>query len=289
MPGKAPRFMPYHIRNGKRVYDVTNGSPVCAYIRKDAGWNRYNQVLHKYSGVLVLSGNGEFINSEGISYDLRRGCFFQRIPERPHTTLVLEGEEWTEICFNLPSALYRSLVSERILSSNDVLYPGIMEDLLAEADKLTFMESASLSIGAPELYAREIPILQRLTAAGRFQAMSGEEQRMEQAYRMLSSDFEKQIRCSEVALAIGMGYESFRKQFVKYYDIPPRRLRIEQRIEAAKAWLQFGLPVKQVADIFGYCDEFAFSRQFKAITGYTPKEYIRSRLSGWGDDREKGE
>jgi len=275
VPEKTPRFMPFHIRSGVRTYDVFTGSPVCCYILKDAGWNKYNQVFAQYSGVLVLSGRGEFINAEGVHYDLRRGCFFQRIPERPHTTLVFEGEEWTEICFNLPSALYRSLVSTHILSSNDVLYPGVIEEILAEADKLTFLESASLEIGAPELYAREIPILQRLTAAGRFQAMSEDEQRMEQAYRMLCSDLEKPLTGEEVARSIGMGYESFRKAFVRFYNISPGRLRIEQRIEATKAWLQLGLPVKQVAAMFGYCDEFSFSKQFKHIAGFPPRDLIR--------------
>ena len=265
--------MPFHIRNGVRTYDVNTRSPVCCFIHKDAGWDRHNQVFRQYSGVLVLSGNGEFVSTEGVHYDLHRGCFFQRIPDRPHTTLVFEGEEWTEICFNLPSSLYRSLVSTHILSSNDVLYPGVPDGIMAEAEKLTLLESASLEIGAPELFAREIPILQRLTEAGRIHAMNEEEQRMEQAYIMLCSDLEKELTGKTVAMAIGMGYENFRKLFVKYYNISPGRLRIEQRIEASKAWLQIGLPVKQVADMFGYCDEFAFSKQFKSIVGLSPRDF----------------
>ena len=271
----AARFMPFHIRNGKRTFDVHVSGPVCCYILKDPGWNRYSQVFRQYSGVYVLSGRGEFISAEGASYDLRAGCFFQRIPDRPHTTLVLEGEEWTEICFNLPATLYRSLVSAQILSSDDVLYPGIMDDLLTEADKLTFLESASMEIGAPELFAREIPILQRLTAAGRFHALSPEEQTMDQAYRMLCSNLENRVSVAEIARSVGLGYENFRKLFIKYYNISPGKLRIEQRIEAPKAWLRLGLPLKQVADMFGYCDEFAFSNQFKSTAGISPRAFLR--------------
>ena len=41
-----------------------------------------------------------------------------------------------------------------------------------------------------------------------------------------------------------------------------------------------GKPLREVSDAFGFCDQFYFSRKFKAHFGITPREYRRSWLGG---------
>ena len=56
----------------------------------------------------------------------------------------------------------------------------------------------------------------------------------------------------------------------------PGDYRIEKRVEFARQMLSSGMTQIEIADVLNYSDVYAFSRQFKQRTGFTPGEFLRS-------------
>ena len=70
---------------------------------------------------------------------------------------------------------------------------------------------------------------------------------------------------------------------VRYSDkeLEEFRTLIEEKIEKAKAILcsPKDKSITQIAYQLGYSDSSYFSKQFKRVTGFTPRQYERSRGS----------
>jgi AraC-like DNA-binding protein len=78
-----------------------------------------------------------------------------------------------------------------------------------------------------------------------------------------------------VAAATGVSYETFRKRFQREAGVSPARYRLAKRIEAAQRLLTYApqMTNRQLAEAFGFSDEFHFSRRFREVTGVTPTEF----------------
>lgn len=70
----------------------------------------------------------------------------------------------------------------------------------------------------------------------------------------------------------------FSNLFTQVMGMPPIPYFIRLRVEKAQELLWFTeQPVKQIAAIVGFADEFYFSRQFRKIVGRSPLQYRRNR------------
>lgn len=82
---------------------------------------------------------------------------------------------------------------------------------------------------------------------------------------------------ADLADAVGLSADYFTRLFRKTFSAPPRRWLMAERIRAAAALLaESNLTVTEVARRFGYKSVYLFSRQFKQITGRSPRAYRRS-------------
>ncbi len=77
----------------------------------------------------------------------------------------------------------------------------------------------------------------------------------------------------EVARAAGIDYDSFRLRFRKFTSLPPTQFLLRERIASARRYLLSGLNVQETAEKSGFSDPFYFSRQFKKLTGRSPRDY----------------
>jgi AraC-like DNA-binding protein len=84
----------------------------------------------------------------------------------------------------------------------------------------------------------------------------------------------------QVARAVGMSYENFRKRFAQLSGESPGQYQKRRRLERACAAIYQGEhTIKEIAHELGFCDVFHFSKAFKQVIGTTPSEY-RRRVSG---------
>lgn len=109
-----------------------------------------------------------------------------------------------------------------------------------------------------------------------------EETPLEKARRLLEQ-ISGPRELSDIALACGMSYSSFRKRFTEAYGVSPGQYRIQCRVREAKRALREGDSIQAVADRLFYPDLYTFSHQFKRVTGVSPGEYRRQHAKAWED------
>jgi AraC-like DNA-binding protein len=81
----------------------------------------------------------------------------------------------------------------------------------------------------------------------------------------------------EMAGRLSLSVGHFARVFEQYRGAKPGEFVISARIDAAKDLLRMSTsPIKELAQRLGYCDAFAFSRQFSARVGVSPSAYRHS-------------
>ncbi len=257
--------------------DEQNGVLSCGFLHKKT--DSFTSFLFEYYGaLLLLSGEGVHIDSEGKEHKLYPGCFLQRIPGKPHSTFINPDGNWVEffICFGRD--LYEALVKINILEgTQDVLYPGVNYALLdmfvnllqhlkhSPADQLSLVlaEAQKIIFIIYNMHQRNMSTDENLEI-------------VQQACIILQHDLDERQSIPELCKKLGVGYEKFRKLFKDIIGMSPAEYRIQSRMNAAKARLiESNHSVKHVALELGFTDTFTFSKQFKKSVGISPTEFKR--------------
>lgn len=259
--------------------DMNNGILSCGFLHKKANnSSEINIKFDYYGALLLLSGEGIQIDTEGREYRLYPGCFVQRIPGKPHSTYVKPDGKWLEffICFG--KDLYDSLLKMNVLDSDhDVLYPGINIAIFdVMINFLNSMKSASQE-NLPLLLAEAQRIIFTIYQMHLNTTMKDEgSEVVRQACQLFSANPEKRISAREVAAELGVGYEKFRKLFKSKMHISPGEYIIQERINKSKSLLiDTSKSINEVAFVMGFPDSYSFSKQFKKVTGIPPGEFKR--------------
>ena len=94
---------------------------------------------------------------------------------------------------------------------------------------------------------------------------------------LIHRDFAKPLRIEELAQKSGLSWSQFQRRVRSITGVTPRNLLTKARIEAAAQALQKSeQPIAAIAMQCGFYDQAAFSRQFRAATGLTPRDYRKA-------------
>lgn len=85
--------------------------------------------------------------------------------------------------------------------------------------------------------------------------------------------FQRPIRLSELTDLAGISVAQLERYCKRVFHLTPRQMIHKVRLEHAHRLLHTDLPITDVALQCGYTDHSAFSRQFKTLTGFTPRQY----------------
>jgi AraC-like DNA-binding protein len=98
--------------------------------------------------------------------------------------------------------------------------------------------------------------------------------RIENIAGFLQENHDRPLRVAELASMAGLSASHFASLFLKHTGYPPMDYLIRSRIEQACRLLdQTPLNIKEIAASVGYEDPYYFSRLFKKVTAYSPKNY----------------
>lgn len=256
--------------------DPTNGILACGYMPKTtAEQSQYNFTIDYYSGFLLLSGSGRYYTNDMKVIPIQAGDFVQRIPGVCHSTEVIPDGSWVEFFISFGYSTYNYLRSLNLLPSDTPVIPSFYDENILQQfslllHKLKTAEDKELPFLS--LKAQEI-VLSIVNQTPSASSDDPGKKIIEHACHLLSSDFRREISPEEVAAALHMSYENFRKQFRKYVGVPPLQYRIQQKMKHAKLMLLSGVSIKETAQLTGYSDAYSFTKQFTHYVGISPGRF----------------
>lgn len=102
-------------------------------------------------------------------------------------------------------------------------------------------------------------------------------QRLAAVDEYIRAHFNRRITLGELTRIAGISVAQLERYCKRVFHLTPRQMIQKVRLEHAHRLLNTEVPITEVALQCGYTDHSAFTRQFKALTGFTPRQYRQSR------------
>ena len=92
----------------------------------------------------------------------------------------------------------------------------------------------------------------------------------------MNSDIKQEKSIEEIAQMCFVSVNYFERLFKKYSGMTPVKYRLHQKIERSKSLLESRqLTIEQIAAELNFYDSSHFCRSFSAVTGMTPKNFLK--------------
>ena len=270
------RIFHQYLSAGGDLADTMMG---CGFMRKTGkACLEQNYQYPFYSGCVVLCGHGEYVDAtRGDRYPMAPGCLVQRMPGVRHHTIVQDDGEWLEFFFNGAAPIFQMLVKLRLVSARPVFFLGLQEDGIALCTQYMGKQRKAQNDAAQVLAFQEF--LCHLNALANH---TRTERVLLSVRRDLQENCQVGTQLKDVAARHGMSYAALRKLFYTHCGMSMTEFRIRHRMMIGKHLMAVQhYSVKEAAIELGYCDEYAFSKQFKQYEGASPKEFLRQ----WGEEK----
>lgn len=91
---------------------------------------------------------------------------------------------------------------------------------------------------------------------------------------------DRNLKAAELARMVGLSERHLHRKLQETLGITPHELLLRARIQAsAEALAKTSAPIIEIALQYGFCDQSAFTQQFRKRTGLTPKQFrLRHRI-----------
>lgn len=255
------------------VDDPSNSIVSCGFLhKKDWGLSQENILFSYYGGLYVISGSGLYVDAEtGKEYPVTPGCVVQRMPGKPHHSYINHGEDWLEFYFCAGARVFQTLVDLNLVTDEPVFFVGESMDVFRRLVDYHALFEKTDNARSPELLIEFQKLLCYLNSC----AVDSDTDRFAQTVgAVLEKNYRVGIPLENIAAACGMGYETLRKQFRRVFGCSLEQYRIQLRMNAAKSMmLDRDLSLKEIAAELGYCDTYAFCKQFKQQVGISPGKF----------------
>lgn len=100
-----------------------------------------------------------------------------------------------------------------------------------------------------------------------------------EAVRLAKENVHRVLGTSELARMVGLSERQLHRKIKAALGLSPYELLLRTRVQAAAEVLaRTSTPISEVALDHGFCDQSAFTQQFRKRTGMTPKEFRRRHV-----------
>ncbi|TWU31355.1 helix-turn-helix domain-containing protein [Novipirellula artificiosorum] len=254
---------------------------------------------HEFSEIVIITGGkGEHITGED-SYEIGTGDTFVIGPMRPHDYLNMDQLRLINVLFD---------ATELPMTFSDLqLLPGYHALFTLEPDwrkRHGFNSRLQLSppklvqaIGLIDQLDQELTdrrpgfgviatttLLQLVTFLARCYSQSRNPQsksllRIAEAISLIERHYADPLTLDELVEISGMSRRNFLRAFESTMGCPPIAYLIRLRVrQACKLLAQSEKSITEIAMLVGFSDSNYFSRQFKTLTGSSPRDYRNNHL-----------
>ena len=98
-------------------------------------------------------------------------------------------------------------------------------------------------------------------------------QRLAAVDEYIRAHFNRRVTLGELTRIAGISVAQLERYCKRVFHLTPRQMIQKVRLEHSHRLLHTDMPITEVALQCGYTDHSAFTRQFKALTGFTPRQY----------------
>lgn len=230
------------------------------------------------------------IEQGGLRFSYRKkkniaspGCINLVIPGEAHDGTAVSSEGWAYRMFYLDSALMEQAVYE--LSGKTGKLPffaaGVIQDnsmadfirnfhvrLEKEKEKMPIMEQESMLLAMLTGF-----ITRHATQKVGAKSLASNNRAVTITREFIEDNYMQNISLQELSRLCTLSPFHLLRTFKESVGVPPHIYLKQVRIKRAKAFLAQGFSLSYAAQETGFADQSHFARQFKQITGITPKTY----------------
>lgn len=243
------------------------------FLRGKEHWIRHTFDSCNFS--LILRGRGEFHRGKKV-WRVQAPCVITQWPgEFVEYGPSFPGETWDELFFIYNGKLMSDFRRAGLVKLGRPIWPianitGV-EAQIEELRRLSRSDSPERFVDRVDRVAERL-ILETLLAP----AAGADEKLLSDRAAAWRQHLAHPIDFSEEAMICGMSISTFRRRWQRFCSQPPAQYLLHLRIhEACRLLVESEKPIREIAGLTGFDDEFYFSRRFRIRVGVPPSEYRR--------------
>lgn len=239
--------------------------------------------MHEGFAIGVIEQGGLKFSYRGKMNVAAPGCINLVIPGEAHDGAAASPEGWTYRMFYLDSAVMEQAVYE--ISGETEKLPffaaGVIQDnpmanfirnfhvrLEREKDGMPLIEQESILLAMLTEF-----IMRHATQTVHVKPLVADNRAVAVAREYIEDTYTQNFSLQELSLLCRLSPFHLLRTFKESVGVPPHVYLKQVRIKRAKALLAQGFSLSYAAQETGFADQSHFARQFKQITGITPKIY----------------
>lgn len=238
-----------------------------------------NRRISEYQIIYITAGGGYFESENGVKGHIKPGTVFLLFPGVLHRYYPDKNTGWTEYYVGISGNHIDEMIKEGFLSvKNPIFEIGVHANLVQSYNdifKLVENGKAGYQQFAASISRRllgEILFLERNKSVD-----SSTDQLIQNIKIYILKNISEKIDWYEVSRQQGVSYSKLRKEFKAYMDMSPGQYQLQLRINQAKLMLSQSIrPIKLIATLLGFQNEYYFNTIFKKKTGTAPGIYRNS-------------
>lgn len=234
--------------------------------------------------MFTLSGQG-FIQNAGQTCSCDPGSITLITPGTPHYYGTAEHSVWEFVwCHFIPKPEWASLLQLREAIPG-VKKASIDNENLAAKIKKAFARLVEYSL-EDHIYAEQLAVsvleeILLLIARNNYMQKQNLDPRIDETLQYMAQNYNQALGVSVLSKRVNLSESRFSHLFKEQTGESVMKYLSHLRLKHAKKLLETtSLTMAEIAAETGFCNQFYFTRVFKAFSGCTPTEY-RERFNTW--------
>ncbi len=262
----ALRMRPVHRNYGLWIFRYGRGrSP-----GRPLSWGRENPRKFEFFSIShMTAGKGVFWRPDAPAVEIHPGQCVVITPDTVHYYGGLEGEYYTEDTVNFTGELAVMLQKSGVI--RDGVYDlGLSHRLLPVIELATEPSDHSQIKANFALQKILMELYDRRTA----QMRPDRYPQINELVAQIRENPEKWWSIADMAEYCNMSDDQFRRVFESLFGVLPKLYIDKLRLnKAAELLAETSMSVAEISEMMGYQDPFHFSRRFKSVIGFSPRQY----------------